>query len=359
LPGKSNYFIGNDPAKWRTNIPSYAKVKHKDVYPGVDMIYHGDHQQLEYDFVVAPGANPRNINLTFSGMQNMRIDARGDLILRTASGELSQLKPIVYQETEEAKEYVAGRFLLKGRHELGFEIGEYDAGRPLVIDPVFVYSTYFGNTPTAGNAIAADAAGNAYVTGYSSTNFPTANPLQPNNAGDIDAFVAKLNPTGTALVYSTYIGGSLEDKSGSIAVDAAGNAYITGYSYSQDFPTMNPVQASNRGHSDTFLTKINPTGTALVYSTYVGGTDDDHSRGIAVDATGNVHVTGDTFSTNFPTVNALQPSKPSRFGHLDIFVTKLNPGGTAFVYSTYFGGTNGGLSNGIAVDSRRQCLFDW
>ncbi len=347
LPGKSNYFIGNDPEKWRTNIPSYAKVKHKDVYPGVDMIYYGDQRQLEYDFVVAPGTNPSVINLSFEGVKNARLDRHGDLVLRTAGGEIRQHKPVVYQDEGGVKQYVEGRYLLRGQHRVGFEIAKYDPSKPLIIDPTFVYSTYLGDVTTFGVGIAVDVAGNAYVTGYTSTNFPTANPLQSNNAGNTDAFVTKLNATGTGLIYSTYLGGSKQDQGNGIGLDAAGNAYLTGFSYSPDFPTRNPVQATNRGQSDAFVTKLNPTGTALVYSTYLGGENDDHGNGIAVDAAGNAHLAGNTYSTDFPTVNPLQSSNPVRF---DGFVAKLNATGTALVYSTYLGGSNGAYGNAIAVD---------
>jgi len=347
LPGKSNYFIGNDPEKWRTNIPSYAKVKHRDVYPGVDLIYYGNQQQLEYDFVVAPGANPDIINLSFAAVKNTRIDRRGDLLLEIAGGQIRQHKPVIYQDESGVKQYVEGRYLLRGKHRVGFEIAKYDTSKPLIIDPTFVYSTYLGDVTTLGIGIAVDVAGNAYVTGYTSTNFPTANPLQSNNAGNTDAFVTKLNATGTGLIYSTYLGGSKQDQGNGIALDAAGNAYLTGFSYSSDFPTRNPVQATNRGQSDAFVAKLNPTGAALVYSTYLGGEDDDHANGIAVDAAGNAHLVGNTYSTDFPTVNPLQSSNPVRF---DGFVAKLNATGTALVYSTYLGGSNGAYGNAIAVD---------
>lgn len=353
LPGKSNYLIGNDREKWHTNIPNYAKVKYEDVYPGVDMVYYGDRRQLEYDFVVAPHADSGAIRLAFKGAQQTLIDARGDLVLKTADGELRQRKPIVYQETNGAKQYVAGRYLLTANGEVGFAIGKYDTSRPLIIDPVFVYSTYLGGSQEdVSYGIAVDAEGDCYVTGETfSSNFPTANPLQPVLRGQ-DIFVAKLNPSGTALLYSTYIGGSGSEVGYSIAVDAANSAYVTGYTKSNNFPTANALQPVNRGGADAFLLKLNPTGSALVYSTYLGGSaagsgDGDFGYAIALDSLANAYITGETNSIDFPTVNALQPNKG---GGRDAFVAKVNAAGSALVYSTYLGGSAYEHS-GINVDS--------
>jgi hypothetical protein len=356
LPGKSNYFIGSDPAKWRTDIPNFAKVKYGDVYPGVDLLYHGQRRRLEYDFVVAPGADPGVIRLDFRGVTRTRLDARGDLILSVAGGEMRQQRPVVYQEAGGARRHVEGRYVLKGKHEVGFEVADYDREKPLTIDPVFIYATYLGGADEdIGYAVAVDATGNTYLTGKtSSTNFPTANPTQPGNGGQSDVYVSKLNPSGTALVYSTYLGGTGGggDHGYAVAVDASGNAYVTGYTRSNNFPVVNPLQPSNRGGTDAFVAKLNPTGSQLLYSTYLGGSDfatgiGDWGYAIAVDAAGNAYVTGDTTSNDFPTVNALQPTKGG--GH-DAFVAKLNPAGTALVYSTYLGGSqteHGGITNDL------------
>ena len=241
LPGKSNYFIGNDPAKWRTNIPTYAKVKYESVYPGVDLVYYGNHGQLEYDFVVAPGADPRLVTLAFEGAREVHIDARGDLVLGVEGGEVRQHKPVVYQEVAGVKQEVAGRYEMKGTRHVGFRVAAYDPSRPLIIDPVLVYSTYLGGSDNdVGQGIAVDAAGNAYVTGGTgSTDFPTTlRAFQTTHAGgDADAFVMKLDATGSALVFSTYLGGSDGDGGLDIAVDVAGSAYVTGGTLSTDFPT--------------------------------------------------------------------------------------------------------------------------
>ncbi len=361
LPGGSNYFIGNDPKKWRTNVAQYARVQYKDVYPGVDLVYHGNQRRLEYDFVVAPGADPTVIKLDFQGVREMRLDASGDLVLRLAGGEVRQPRPVVYQEVAGARQTVAGSFLIKGHREVGFDVAAYDVSKPLVIDPELVYSTYLGGgKDDIGVDIAVDAAGSAYVTGKTiSTNFPTANPLRPALVGlSSDIFVTKLNPAGSALVYATYLGGSSGDVGWGIAVDTAGNAYVTGLTSSDNFPTRNPVQSALMGAAfDAFVTKLNPSGMELVYSTYLGGNGDDFGFAIAVDAGGNAHVTGSTASRNFPTANPLQPANGG-FDELlgDAFVTKLNAAGSALVYSTYLGGSRDEGAFGIAVDGGGNAL---
>ena len=279
LPGKSNYFIGNDPAKWRTNISTYAKVKYEGVYPGVDLVYYGNQGQLEYDFVVAPGADPGLVTLAFEGARDVHIDARGELVLGVEGGEVRQHKPVVYQEVAGVKQEVAGRYVMKGTRQVGFRVAAYDPSRPLIIDPVLVYSTYLGGSgDEVGRGIAVDGAGSAYVTGNtSSTDFPTtAGAAQTTFAGGTDAFVTKLDATGSGLVYSTYLGGSGSDIGHGIAVDGAGSAYVTGITESTDFPTTaGAAQTTLAGVVDAFVTKLNATGSGLIYSTYLGGSDDD------------------------------------------------------------------------------------
>ena len=238
LPGKSNYFIGNDPDKWRTNVPRYAKVQYNDVYPGVDLVYYGNQRQLEYDLVVGPGADPGAITLSFEGVERLWIDAQGDLVLETAGGEIRQHKPLVYQEVDGVRREITGSYVLSGRHQVGFDVAAYDAGQPLIIDPVLVYSTYLGGTgDERGFDIAVDASGNAYVTGQTdSTGFPTASPVQASLGGGNDAFVTKFNTAGNGVVYSTFLGGSGFDRGLGIAVDASGNAYVTGNTFSDRLP---------------------------------------------------------------------------------------------------------------------------
>jgi hypothetical protein len=350
LPSKSNYFIGNDPAKWRTNVPTYASVKYKDVYPGVDLVYYGNQGQLEYDFVVAPGADPTRIQLSIEGAEKLDTNADGDLVLRVAGSEVQLRKPAVYQQVVGGRKEIASRYLLRSRRVIGFEVAAYDANRSLVIDPVLSYSTYLGGSNGAfGNAIAVDSAGNAYVTGgTTATDFPTKNPAQSVPGGNRDVFVSKFDPTGSTLIYSTYLGGTGDDAGNSIALDSSGNAYVTGLTQSLNFPTKNPIQATFGGRGDAFVAKLDSTGSVLVYSTYLGGSGGDSGNGIAVDASGNAYVTGRTGSINFPTKNPLQPALA---GGDDAFVAKLDPAGSTLVYSTYLGGSLADEARGIAVDA--------
>jgi hypothetical protein len=356
LPGKSNYFIGNDPSQWHTDVANYGRVAYADVYPGINLVYYGHQRQLEYDFQVAAGADPGRIRLAFPNVHGMELDGQGDLVLHTAGGDVVEQAPVLYQEKARVREAVAGHYVVHGADQVGFAVGAYDPRQVLVIDPVLSYSTYLGGSGhdyPAGTAV--DAAGNAYVTGATvSTDFPTAHPLQSSYGGgnnfDGDAFVAKLNAAGSALVYSTYLGGSsLEwEGLGAIAVDAAGNAYVTGGTDSTDFPTAHPLQPAKGAGHDAFVAKLNAAGSALVYSTFLGGSSDDYGTSIAVDAAGNAYVTGHTDSTNFPTAHPLQPTYG---GAGDAFVAKLSAAGSALVYSTYLGGSGVEYGYGIAADA--------
>jgi Beta-propeller repeat len=356
LPGKANYFIGNDPKKWRTNVPTYAKVRYREVYPGVDLVYYGKGRQLEHDFIVAPDADPRAITLDLEGAGRVSIGAKGDLILAMKDGEVRFLKPMVYQEVEGVRREMSGSYRLKGAHQVGFQVAAYDTGRPLIIDPALAYSTYLGGSGTdSGNGIAIDTAGDAYVTGVTnSPNFPTMSPIPgacPLTCGtglNTDAFVTKVNSGGTALVYSSYLGGSGDDVGYGIAVDSSG-AYVTGATSSSDFPTMSAFQATLGGPGDAFVAKLNSDGNGLVYSTYLGGESEDVGLGIAVDASGDAYVTGFT-DPDFPTTSgAFQPNAPA--GEAAAFVAKLSAAGNALLYSTYLGGNTFDQGFGIAVDS--------
>jgi uncharacterized protein (TIGR03437 family) len=379
LPGKSNYFIGRDPRRWRANVPTYSRVRYRNAYPGIDLIYYGNQRRLEYDFVIAPGADPRMIRLAFEGAQRMGVDKGGDLVLQTNVGEIRQLKPVVYQEVNGKREIIAGRYVIKGKHKVGFELGAYDKNRPVVIDPVLHYSTFLGGSSSEeGIGIAVDAAGNAYVTGSTvSTDFPRSNALQPTfGGGDCgfgtplpcpDAFVTKLNAGGTVLLYSTYLGGNGGESGLDIAVDASGQAYVTGVTNSANFPiTAGAVQPTFGGGtcfiqpcSDAFVVRLNAAGTGLVYSTYLGGNRQESGNGLAVDTSGNVYVTGVTSSRDFPvTPGAFQTLRdgfptPTGFSEVisDVFITKLNAAGNAFVYSTFLGGDSSDAGSDIAIDS--------
>ncbi len=364
LPGKSNYFIGNDPKQWRTGVPNYGKVRFESVYPGVDLVYYGNQRQLEYDFVVAPGADPSAITLGFAGAERLEIDSQGELALQTSAGEVRWHKPVVYQEVGGVRQMVDGHYVRKGKEAVGFEVASYDPRHALIIDPVLIYSTYLGGSsgPEYGRGIAADSSGNAYVTGITQSAdfpiFPNPGAFQPALNGFQNAFVTKLNAAGSALVYSTYLGGSGFDEGNGIAVDSSGNAYVTGSTFSIDFPTLNAFQSIPGSNGDAFVTKLNAAGSALVYSTYLGGSFGDDGFAIAVDSSGNAYVTGLTRSAvNFPKMNAFQPAFGG--GTSDAFVTKLNTtlmGNPSLVYSTYLGGSGdensiGAGGAGIAADS--------
>jgi hypothetical protein len=352
LPGKANYFIGKDPTKWRTNVPAYKKVQYHNIYPGIDLVYYGNQRQLEYDFVVHPGADPNRILLSFQGVDKLEVDALGDLVVDTGTLTIRQRKPVIYQDVNGVRQEVAGGYVLKGAQRVGFQAAAYDQSLPLVIDPTLFYSTYLGGSGDAdvGLAIAVDTALNAYVAGFTaSTDFPTtAGAFQTTRAGDRDVFVAKLNPTGSSLLYSTYLGGSGSDEinvSGpGIALDGTGGAYVTGFTSSRDFPTtLGAFQpAFGGGVFDAFVTKLNPTGSGLVYSTYLGGSDYDLGSGIAVGVLGNAYVTGSTNSADFPTTAGAFQATPGAG-----FVTNIDPTGSTLVYSTYLVGAVGA---GIAVD---------
>src|SRR5438093_3333490 len=338
LPGRSHSFIGRDPGRWRTNVPTYARVAFREIYRGIDLVYYGTQErQLEYDFVVGPGADPRAIRLTFDGVDRLELKETGDLVLHVGDTSLRFGKPLVYQGSEGARRKVAGRWAFENRTTVGFHVGSYDARRPLVIDPTIALATYVGGAGTdQAFAIAIDASANVYLTGNTtSVDFPTMGAFQGTPQGGSDAFVVKLNSTFTARTYSTYLGGTTGDDAGrGIAVDATGNAYVTGFTASTDFPTS-PVAFQTvfgGGGFDAFVVKLNRTGSGLVYGTYLGGSGPDGGLGIAIDILGNAYVTGGTRSTNFPTFGAFQgalagdPLMPSR---RDAFVTKLHVTGAA------------------------------
>jgi hypothetical protein len=338
--GRSHYLLGNSEAAWHTNVDSYSRVELQQPYPGVNLVYYGNRNQLEYDFVVAPGADPTVIGLSFGGASAMRVDGRGDLVLRINDGELRHRKPRAYQTIDGIEREVFSRYIVRGKLEVGFELGTYDRSRPLVIDPVLSFSTYLeGSGDDRAYGIAVDPAGCAYIVGETgSVDFPKAGAAQTAFGGYTDVFVSKLNATGTALVYSTYLGGSSRDSGRAIALDAAGNAYITGFTYSRNFPvTAGAAQSSPGGASAVFVAKLNPSGSALLYSTYLRGSGSDYGTAIAVDSSGSAYVTGYTSSLDFPiTAGAFQTTFGG--GGSDAFVAKLNSSGSALNYSTYLWG---------------------
>ena len=476
LPGRINYYIGNDPSKWQTDVGQYSRISYENVYAGVNMAFHGAQHQMEFDFIVAPGANSAPIELGFSGARKITTDDFGNLILSSAAADLTLHRPVAYQRQNGMRQPVDARFVVKANNEVGFALGSYDRTRELVIDPVLTYATYLGGSaedeafaiavdssgnayvagqtaspnfpapggtigtsggfdafvtklnatgtapldfttiiggsgndsalgiavnstgtyvvgnagtgfastvtigPTggqdvfvaklnsttgvtpyvtkiggtgteSGNGIAVDSSGNAYIAGQTdSTDFPgtSSSPIQSANAGTIDGFVAELNATGTALTFSTYLGGSNDDLVTGIALDGSNNAYVTGITNSSNFPTtMGAFQTTQPGVENGFVTAIKSDGSALNYSTYLGGSGTDDALGIAVDSAGEAYVTGDTNSPNFPTVNP----QSSFNGATDVFVSKLTSDGSALLFSTYFGGMLDDAGTGIALDS--------
>jgi len=369
-PGRVNYFIGNDPAKWHRNLPTYAQVRYTNVYPGIDLLYYGNHRQLEYDFALAPGADPGRIQFEITGANQILIDAEGELVLKAAGGELHFQNPIVYQEFNGKRVPVQGGFIVKDATHIGFHVAEHDQTKPLVIDPVLVYSTYLGGS---GNdqpkGLAVDGNGNVYIAGYTdSADFPLAT-LGSLLGGATHVFVAKLDPTGSNLVYADYIGGNSQDYGDALVLDSLNNVYVTGSTASSDFPLVNPYQGTYPGSFNAFLTKISADGSSLLYSTYLGGNGSDVPAGIAADNLGDVFVAGNTSSTNFPVANAYQatalPNGGGLYGNYG-FLTKFSPDGSSLIYSTYLSGNSnvpyncGGTPcwsppssaiNGIAVDA--------
>jgi len=415
LPARVNYFIGNDPAKWHTGIATFARVICENVYPGIALAYYGSRQQLEYDFVVAPGADAGRIRIAFDGGRGAEISDEGDLVLHTPVGDIRHNKPVAYQETETGRRKVPAAFVLSDSGEASFELGDYDNTRELVIDPVLVYSTYLGGSNADfGRAIVVDSAGNAYIAGDSqsanfltkaspansdvfvgkmhhsgfffsysffggskndfatglavdadgntyicgttqSDDYPRLDSINAVLSGPSDAFVSKSNAEGDKFLYSTLVGGSGDEAGVSVAIDGSGNAYITGRTSSMDFPAVGAIQPTyGGGVSDAFVAKVASDGAALEYSTYLGGSGTENllpRSAIAVDAVGNAYVTGDTLSGDFPTMNPLQPTKSgAAFSH-DAFVSKINAAGSGFDYSTYLGGSEDDFGLGVAVDS--------
>lgn len=412
---RANYFIGNDPNKWVRGVETYARVLYSKVYPGVDLGFYSGRNALEYDFTLAPGADPRVIKLNFEGADALKIGSDGALTIQTASGDVTHERPIAYQEANGGRLSVQAAFEQRADGTVGFEVGDYDRTSPLVIDPVLVYSSYLGgsaadsckgllidksgNTLLAGDSFSSDflnlasttnsdlflgklnrngllltysffggskndsttglsldPTGNIYLCGSTeSQDFPLFNSFGSSFLGASDAFVVKLTPTAEQFFYSNLLGGSGRETGVSVAADVTGNAYVSGRTTSADFPLVAAIQPGfGGGDSDAFVTKISADGKSVVYSTFLGGSGAENvsgRTGISVDAPGNAYVTGETQSTNFPAKNALRPAKTGSAASSDGFVAKINPSGSDFVYSTYLGGSDDDSSFAIANDS--------
>ncbi len=413
VAGRANFLIGRDASAWRTGVPLYSAVQYHDLWPGIDVVYRMDRGHLKSEFRVAPGASPAEIRWSYNANAEVVIDAKGALRIAAGDARLGEEAPAVFQ----GEHRVAGKFVDTGSGVYGFSVGPYDSAQPLLIDPVVQYSSFAGGSaPSSATAIAHDITGDSVIAGWTasldlpgsptaigtggsvdafvakvngfgtglifctyiggsgddraygiavdsngnilvtgattSRNFPITAAFQSKPAGGRDAFVMKLDATGKNVAYSTYLGGSDADTASSVAVDAAGNAYVTGDSRSFNFPVLNAFHAQNAGGQDAFLTKFNAAGQ-IVFSTYLGGSGDDHGSSVAVDSSGQAHVAGSTYSRDFPAVNAWQPATG---GNQDAFLTKFNASGSGLVYSTYFGGSNGvtgqnEIANAVALDN--------
>ncbi|HLK21042.1 MAG TPA: SBBP repeat-containing protein [Bryobacteraceae bacterium] len=348
LSQKVNYLIGPDASHWATGVAQYGRLVYRQVYPGIDAVFYGAGAGLEDDFVVEPYADPAQIQLEFRGARKIRIDRRGDLLVETGAGTIRQRKPRVYQQLPDGeRKEIAGRFVRRGRRAAGFELARYDRSRPLVIDPVTDFATGFGGSGTdVAYGVALDSSGNTYVTGAtSSMDFRTISPYQKfYGGGAFDVFVTRFGPDGTML-YSTFIGGSDDDEGLGVQVDGQGIAYVTGFTKSANFPTYGTFARGFGGSIDGFVLALDPSGSKLIYSTYLGGAAEDASQGIVVDRGGNAYVAGFTRSMNFPVLN---PYQRNLKGGFDAFVTKLSPGGQ-ILYSTYLGGVKDDAANNLAI----------
>jgi hypothetical protein len=367
LSTRVNYFLGNDPQGWRTGVATHARIRYVGVYPGIDLVYYGNQRQLEHDFVVAPGVDPAQIRWRFEGIDSLELEPDGSMAVRVGSSALSFRPPQVYQLNHGERQLVPAAYRLGpgSPEEVGFAVALYDPTRPLVIDPILAYSTFLGGLGyEQANGVAVDRTGQVYVVGEtSSTNFPVMNALWPTNAGGFtgnqnpfgnEAFVAKLGAEGTNLVFATYLGGDGLDAAMSITLDSAGNPILTGLTASTNFPiTTTAVQRQLAGEenlgfylNDLFVTRLSADGDALLYSTFIGGTDDDLGLAIALDDAGAVYVAGDTKSDDFPVRNS-----PYRFnGQTDAFVLKFIPGETNLAYSMVLGGSGFDFAQSLAVD---------
>jgi uncharacterized repeat protein (TIGR01451 family) len=353
LPGRVNYFHGTDQSKWQRDVPTYARVRYASVYPGIDAVYYGNQQQLEYDFNVAAGADPAQIKLRFEGAEGLRLDDAGDLLIQTSAGEVRQHKPLVYQEVAGARREVESRYELSRVGEVTFALGAYDPSLPLVIDPVLAYASYVGATSSdAAYGIAVDANGFAYITGNLFGAFTMTPGAYDTTSAGQDVYIAKINPAGNSFVYATYISAVGGNNFGNdIAIDAQGNAYVTGKASAAIFPATPGAYDATQNNTDAFVVKLNAQGNALLYATYLGGTGSEEGFGIAVDAAGDIYVAGTTSSNNFPVVNALQTTFG---GSRDAFAVKLRPAGAGasdLLYSTYLGGAGDEEANAVTADA--------
>ncbi len=358
---RSHYFLGESRNSWRASVGHYGGVEYRNVYPGIDWVFRSGrvrHGELEYDFVVNPGADPASIGIELEGIDGIALAADGSLVIRTRAGELHQSAPVVFQDIGGERTHVPGRYRLGPEGQVGFEIGDYDRARPLVIDPELVFSTYIGGSGDDDGlddtGLAIDAAQNAYLVGTTdSLDLPGAGNVL---AGGTDVFVTKVAADGSSIIYTTYIGGSGDDIGRSVTVDEFGNAFVTGETFSTDFPTVAAAQPGfGGGSSDSFLVRLDSTGSTLLYSTYFGGSGDESGKSIAPDASGGTFMFGDTTSADLPVVNAFQPVFGG--GPDDAFAMRLDDSGSGITFATYIGGSGGETARELSIDGNGNVLF--
>lgn len=354
---KCNYFIGNDPSLWRTDVPNYQSILLKNVYDGIDVRFYGNEESVEYDFIVAPGADPSLIQMEFDSIRGLSIDDHGNLVVETTWGTMRQLKPVIFQQENGWRENVEGRFLIKDSHRVGFEIvDEYDPKFALLIDPVLTFSTYLGGADVdTPHDVAVNASGQVFMCGETASSpFPLVNPYDNTIGGPTDAFVTKFNAAGNSLSYSTYIGGSSTEVARALSL-IGDVAYIAGSTTSSNYPTVDGFDGSLGGTSDGFVSVLGAVGNTLGFSTYIGGEGAETVYDIVamcpspcVFANYKVWITGSTSSTAFPVVNAYDATAN---GGIDVFLVQYNLTtlGNSIGYSTFFGGSGGDVPNGLAV----------
>jgi pimeloyl-ACP methyl ester carboxylesterase len=349
--GRLNYLIGNDPARWHTDIPIYQSIVYRNVYPGISLRYRGNPDQLEYDFELAPGADPARISLTLEGIRQVSKNAAGQLVLATDWGNLIEQAPRVYQRNGSQEITIGGEYTVTGPASFGFKLGkDYDPSLPATIDPVLTYSTYLGGAANDyGEGIVVDSAGSAYIVGYTSSgNFPVVGAYDGSQNGNNDAFVTRLSDNGRSVIYSTFIGGANDDRGAGIVLFPSGEVALAGYTASTDFPTLSAYDATANGGLDAFVVRLNAAGNGLIYSTYLGGSADDRALAITVDTIGRVYIGGETVSTDFPIPAGYDGSAN---GAYDGFVARLSVGGATLDYASYLGGTLNDGVYGVAVDN--------
>ncbi|HEY2961746.1 MAG TPA: SBBP repeat-containing protein [Pyrinomonadaceae bacterium] len=396
LEGKVNYMIGNDRSRWTTDIPTFQRVRYSNVWPGIDMLWYGTQSSLEYDFVINPGSDVSQIKLSFAGADRLRLTKEGDLLVKTGGEEVKHSAPVIYQDTEAGRATVQGKYIIKGTREIGFEVGAYDTTKPLVIDPILIYSSYIGGDSfDEGHAVAVDGQGQAYIAGESSSSevtFPLRDPIQGTQNSTL-AFITKLNAAGTGLIYSTFLGDATGfctfDVCGTevraIAVSSDGKASITGAvvndNSNSDFPVTDNAYQKNGfcigvcglepdRRVDAFVTVISPDGQELIYSTFFGGSASasgfggrafDAGNAIALDSANHIYVAGQTASNNLPTKHAFQWSRHSEFNGFDAFIAVFNPlaanRNDTLLYASYLGGDGDDIGRGIAVDPDRNAYI--